>query len=70
MNCVGIPYLNKEIYEIKSLAGSHSEMLAQLVRQGIIFGVYTLVVCFFIRYMYFFGGSGILRLAMEVWYGD
>jgi hypothetical protein len=37
-----IPFLTREIYEIKILAGSHSEILAQLVRQGIVFGSATL----------------------------
>jgi hypothetical protein len=42
-----IPLLNKEIYDIKVLAGSHSELLAQPVRQGFIFGVLTLFSLFF-----------------------
>ena len=41
-----IPILTKEIYEIKVLAGSHSEILAQLVREGIIFGSLTLYALF------------------------
>jgi len=41
-----MPYLTQEIYEIKVLAGSHSEILAQLVRQGIIFGALTLCSLF------------------------
>ena len=44
---VVIPMLNKEIYEIKVLAGSHSELLAKLVRQGFIFGVLSLGSLFF-----------------------
>ena len=43
----GMPILTKEIYEIKILAGSHTEILAQLVRQGIIFGSFTLCSLFF-----------------------
>ena len=42
-----VPMLTKEIYEIKILAGSHSEILAQLVRQGVIFGGLTLCSLFF-----------------------
>ena len=42
-----IPLLNKEIYDIKVLAGSHSELLAQPVRQGFFFGVLTLFSLFF-----------------------
>ena len=38
--------LNRQIYEIKVLAGSHSELLAQPVRQGIIFGVLSLYSLF------------------------
>ena len=41
-----MPYLTQEIYDIKVLAGSHSEILAQLVRQGIIFGGLTLFSLF------------------------
>ena len=32
------PVITEKIYEIKLLAGSHSEFLAQIVRKGIIFG--------------------------------
>ena len=46
-----LPYLTQEIYEIKVLAGSHSEILAQLVRQGIIFGALTLF-CLFLYPVY------------------
>jgi len=42
-----IPLLNREIYDIKVLAGSHSELLAQPVRQGFIFGLLTLFSLFF-----------------------
>lgn len=42
-----IPMLNREIYDIKVLAGSHSELLAQLVRQGVIFGMLTVVSMLF-----------------------
>ena len=42
-----IPLLTPEIYEIKVLAGSHSEFLAQPVRQGLIFGLATLFSLFF-----------------------
>jgi O-antigen ligase len=35
---VMVPSLNEEIYEIKTLAGSHSEFLGQLVRKGIFWG--------------------------------
>jgi len=41
-----IPPLNEEIYEIKILAGSHSELLAQLVRKGYIFGALTIGALF------------------------
>jgi hypothetical protein len=41
-----IPSLNEEIYEIKILAGSHTELLAQLVRKGYIFGGLTLWALF------------------------
>jgi hypothetical protein len=37
-----VPSLNKEVYEIKTLAGSHSEFLAQLVSKGIFFGSYVI----------------------------
>ena len=37
-----IPSLNEEIYEIKTLAGSHSEMSAQLVRKGLFLGGFAL----------------------------
>jgi hypothetical protein len=42
-----IPLMNREIYDIKVLAGSHSELLAQPVRQGLIFGLLTLCSLFF-----------------------
>jgi hypothetical protein len=42
-----IPMLSREVYDIKVLAGSHSEILAQLVRQGLIFGGLTLWGLFF-----------------------
>ncbi len=42
-----VPLLNREIYDIKVLAGSHSELLAQPVRQGLMFGVLTLCSLFF-----------------------
>lgn|GEM_PF-1275562 len=42
-----IPMLTRQIYDIKAVAGSHSELLAQLVRQGLIFGCLTLVSLFF-----------------------
>ena len=42
-----IPHLSKEIYDIKVLAGSHSEFLALPVRQGLIFGFLTLCSLFF-----------------------
>jgi hypothetical protein len=41
-----IPSLNEEIYDIKILAGSHSELLAQLVRKGYIFGALTIGALF------------------------
>lgn len=41
-----IPSLNYEIYEIKVLAGSHTELLAQLVRKGYIFGGLTIGALF------------------------
>jgi O-antigen ligase len=37
-----IPSLNTQIYEIKRLAGSHSEMSAQLVRKGLFLGGFVL----------------------------
>jgi len=37
-----IPSLNTSIYEIKILAGSHSEMSAQLVRKGLFLGGFAL----------------------------
>ena len=37
-----IPSLNEEIYQIKMLAGSHSEFLAQIVRKGIFLGGFAL----------------------------
>jgi hypothetical protein len=37
-----IPSLNSEIYEIKTLAGSHSEMSGQLVRKGLFLGSFAL----------------------------
>lgn len=42
-----VPLLTKEIYWIKDLAGSHAEFLAQLVRQGVLFGTLTIVSLFF-----------------------
>ncbi len=36
-----VPLLTPEIFEIKSLAGSHSEYLAQLVQKGLILGGYA-----------------------------
>ena len=74
----GIPLLNKEIYEIKMLAGSHSEVLAQLARQGIIFGFFTLCGLFFyplyvflwkLRYFAFRDGSlspGVLGIILPI----
>lgn len=41
-----IPSLNYEIYSIKILAGSHTELLAQLVRKGYIFGSLTIGALF------------------------
>ena len=41
-----IPLLSEEVYEIKILAGSHSELLAQLVRQGLLCGTATLCSLF------------------------
>jgi len=38
-----VPLLTPEIYEIKRLAGSHSEYLAQLVQKGLILGVLCLL---------------------------
>ena len=37
-----IPSLSAHIYEIKTLAGSHSEMSAQLVRKGLFLGAFAL----------------------------
>lgn len=37
-----IPSLTREIYEIKILAGSHSEFLGQVVGKGVIFGGFAL----------------------------
>jgi len=37
-----VPSLNAEIYEIKTLAGSHSEMSGQLVRKGFFLGTFVL----------------------------
>lgn len=37
-----IPFLTEDIYEIKLLAGSHSEMSAILVRRGVLLGVLSL----------------------------
>ena len=37
-----IPSLNEQIYEIKALAGSHSEVSAQLVRKGLFLGGFAL----------------------------
>jgi O-antigen ligase len=37
-----VPSLNAEIYEIKTLAGSHSEMSGQLVRKGLFLGIFVL----------------------------
>jgi O-antigen ligase len=37
-----IPSINLEIYEIKRLAGSHSELLAQLVRKGVFLGGFVI----------------------------
>ena len=48
-----VPMLTREIYEIKILAGSHSEILAQLVRQGVIFGGLTLCSLFFYPFYLF-----------------
>jgi len=42
-----IPYLSRLIYDIRVLAGSHSEFLALLVRQGLFFGSLTLCSLFF-----------------------
>jgi hypothetical protein len=42
-----VPLLTPEIHWIKALAGSHTEFLAQLVRQGVIFGSVTLLSLFF-----------------------
>ena len=41
-----IPHLSRLIYDIRSLAGSHSELLALLVRQGLFFGPLTLCSLF------------------------
>ena len=41
-----IPMLSRDIYEIRALAGSHTEVLAQLVRQGLLFGSLTLCSLF------------------------
>lgn len=41
-----IPYLSRLIYDIRVLAGSHSEFLALLVRQGLFFGPLTLCSLF------------------------
>ena len=37
-----IPSLSADIYEIKTLAGSHSEVSAQLVRKGLFLGIFAL----------------------------
>ncbi|MDA0862983.1 MAG: O-antigen ligase family protein [Proteobacteria bacterium] len=37
-----VPPLNAQVYEIKTLAGSHSEMSAQLVRKGLFLGGFAL----------------------------
>lgn len=37
-----VPSLNEEIYEIKTLAGSHSELSGQLVRKGLFLGTFAL----------------------------
>jgi len=37
-----VPSLTKDVLEIKSLAGSHSEFSAQLVRKGIVLGFFAL----------------------------
>lgn len=37
-----IPSITKEIYEIRTLAGSHSELVGQLVRKGVFLGSFAL----------------------------
>jgi hypothetical protein len=41
-----VPFLTEQIYEIKKLAGSHSEFTAQLVKKGVVFGGVTLSALF------------------------
>jgi hypothetical protein len=41
-----IPLLNEEIYNIKRLAGSHSEFLSQVVQKGAILGGLSLIFYF------------------------
>ena len=48
-----IPILTNEIYELKRLPGSHSEITANLTRKGIILGLFALF-CLFIYPMKFF----------------
>jgi hypothetical protein len=43
-----IPTLTEEVYSIKTLAGSHSEFFAQLVRRGGILGGLSLLAMFFV----------------------
>jgi O-antigen ligase len=37
-----IPSITKEIYEIRTLAGSHSELVGQVVRKGVFLGAFAL----------------------------
>lgn len=49
-----IPWLDKSIYEIKLLAGSHTEIMAQLVRKGLFLGGSVLVAMFFYPMFFFY----------------
>ena len=71
---VFIPSLTEEVYWIKVSAGSHAEFLAQLVRQGVFFGSFTLMSLFFYplylflwryRYLTFSKGS-LLALPLGI----
>ena len=42
-----VPSLTEEIYVIKTLAGSHSELSGQVVRKGILLGLFSLWGLFF-----------------------
>jgi len=60
------PFLTYQIYEIKQLAGSHSELTGQMVRHGVLLGFICLWALYFYPYFICFHKSEWLKVNFSV----